>query len=272
MRHNFQHQIRRIRCWFSRDGFSGFEPVLAKREHTHPTNILKKATSSSRPSTLVYTRHIPLLRGCVASTCAAAEIRQRGGKRHRCHHYCCCCAVPAAMLDREMSLLDIVARHPFFSWLRGKRTRAADSDSSCSIQNTHKGISKRRNSPPPAAPPEDGKEWDRVLPAPVSKLVITAPVSTCSGSTLSRTASWSEATTVGSESEVRTFGRLHSSEGEGAQQDQFTEKSPPPSSHRRHESFQTGMSYTTAAIPINIPCRLDKSEPNTVLQEVWPLM
>lgn len=174
------------------------------------------------------------------------------------------------MLDREMSLLDIVARHPFFSWLRGKRTRASDADSS-SIQNIRGGVggSKRRNSPPPD-PPEasDSKEWDRVLPAPVGKLVITAPVSTCSGSTPSRTASWSEAT-VGSESDMRTFGRLQQHSAEGAQ-DQFHEKSP--LTRVAQGSFQgiaAGVCYsTTAAIPINIPCRLEKSETNIIMQEV----
>lgn len=174
------------------------------------------------------------------------------------------------MLDREMSLLDIVARHPFFSWLRGKRTRAGDANSS-SIQNIRGGVSgsKRRNSPPPDAPDAaDSKEWDRVLPAPVGKLVITAPVSTCSGSTLSRTASWSEAT-VGSESDMQTFGRLQQHSAEGTK-DQFHEKSP--MMRVAQGSFQGVASglccSTSAAIPINIPCRLDKSEPNLVLQEV----
>ena len=175
------------------------------------------------------------------------------------------------MLDRDMSLLDIVARHPFFSWLRGKRTRAGDADSS-SIQNIRGGVpgSKRRNSPladPPGA--ADSKEWDRVLPAPVGKLVITAPVSTCSGSTVSRTASWSEAT-VGSESDMRTFGRLQQHSVEEGAKDQFPEKSP--MMRVAQGSFQgvaSGVCYSTsAAIPINIPCRLDKSEPNLVLQEV----
>ncbi|CAN0336338.1 unnamed protein product, partial [Laminaria digitata] len=150
-------------------------------------------------------------------------------------------------------------------WLRGKRTRASDADSS-SIQNIRRGGgSKRYNSPPPDPPGHaDSKEWDRVLPAPVSKLVITAPVSTCSGSTLSRTASWSEAT-VGSESDMRTFARLQQHSSHQGTQDRFNEKSP---LRVAEGSLATGVCYsTTAAIPINIPCRLEKSEPNIVLQE-----
>ena len=225
---------------------------------------------SKHPRPLSYT-HI--------STSEVLHVLPSAERRKLRCRYCCCC-VQATMLDRDMSLLDIVVRHPFFCWLRGKRARASDTDSS-SIQNIRGGgggggSSKRRNSPPPdPLGAAESKEWDRVLPAPVSKLVITAPVSTCSGSTLSRTASWSEAT-VGSESDMRTFGRLQQHSAEGAQEDQFQEKSPTPVVRVAQGSFQgvaTGVCYsTTAAIPINIPCRLDKNEPNFVLQEVRPLL
>lgn len=187
-------------------------------------------------------------------TCYDDHVREAIRYEHRRWHL--------TMLDGE-GRLDNVARRPLFGWLRGKRNKASDTNSS-SPRNTQRQDQSLNPPIPDAAETQGTKAWDRILPAPVSTVALTAPVSTCSGSTLSRAASWSEAT-VGSESGMIVFGRLHSSEGT---QDQATAEPPRSVEHRMPEEHSMALSFTPAARPIDIPFRLNQTEPNTALREV----
>lgn len=176
-------------------------------------------------------------------------------------------------------------RHSFFSWLmlRGKRTRLSDADSSTRQNNSGRPGSnnenKRRNSPPPcAASTESARLWDRALPVAADSSIMTAPVSTCSGSTMSRAASWSEATFGSEASGVLVRGRLQSSAtaAEPQEHDESPQQQRPPSiavlpasCEAARDNKEMPVTGGTTTKPIDIPCHSDEEEPaDSALHEV----
>lgn len=171
--------------------------------------------------------------------------------------------LPAIMVDPKSSPLDALVQHPFFLWftMRGKREKAHDKGS-LTLNRGGRALPNKKllnTSSPLSGDAKAARSWDHALPTPIATGVMTAPVSTCSGSTYSRAPSWSDAPVNSSSAEASgmlEFGRLrmHSSSEEV---EYAAAPVPVPQPLRLDESSfepeNLASAYTLAAMPIDIP-------------------
>lgn len=149
---------------------------------------------------------------------------------------------------------------PWLNWLRGKRTRQSEFPS-------EKMSLMRKNSPPPAIDTQNQVRENMLTSAkPVlerahdSETLLgmsTAPVSSCSASTLSRVASWSDSASRTSPRESPVI--FHPA--------WLAEQEPKQPAGEESEQLTVEASFQFGAKPIDIPYSKDE-EVNTVAHEV----